>query len=159
MSNDLALLTFFEISAESVRYRGEFEKRMEKLLKELTGLREEVDSKTGSLGVLGCFIQICWDLHKNYWFLTSWKPTQLWQKIGFQQIHPKTSLYRKLHPYQATYCSPWLERKQLHKNLRAMQVILFIDEIHMVGAVVKIRRLTFLVGLHFFPDMSGMVQK
>lgn len=32
---------------------------MEKLLKELTGLREEVDSKTGSLGVLGCFIQIC----------------------------------------------------------------------------------------------------
>ena len=47
MSNDLALLRFFEISAESVRYRGEFEKRMEKLLKELTGLREEVDSKTG----------------------------------------------------------------------------------------------------------------
>ena len=31
---------------------------MEKLLKELTGLREEVDSRKESLGVLGCFIEI-----------------------------------------------------------------------------------------------------
>lgn len=86
---------------------------MEKLLKELTGLREEVDSKTGSLGVLGCFIQICWDLHENYRFLKSWKPTQLWQKIV--ETNPSQNEFvQKTPPLPSNYRSPWLERKQLH---------------------------------------------
>lgn len=103
LSNDLALLRFFgnfcwicQVSWWIRETHGEVVERTDGSTWG-GGLQNRV-----RLGVLGCFIQICWDLHENYRFLTSWKPTQLWQKIGFQQIHPKTSLYRKLHPYQAT---------------------------------------------------------
>ena len=106
------------------------------------------------LGVFGLFHS---DMLGSTWELLvkSWKPTQLWQKIGFQQTHPKRSLYRKLHPYQTTtdYCSPWLHEK----SSSWVQVILFIDEIHMVGADISSLTCQEWFRTRDIPKISGKV--